>query len=117
MDKDIKKKLPVHELTISDDKKTGVNCISFVNKMKRPNIEDTRIKGGMSIAGNSVNVYVYSRMQDKYIDYLLKSLKKIAKKEGKMGLRIKELEREIARRVRSYNKSIKNTRGYWGVYT
>lgn len=40
--------------------------------MKRPTIEDTRIKGGMSIGGNSVNVYEYSRLQDKYIDYLLK---------------------------------------------
>lgn len=35
MDKDTKKKLPVYELTISDDKKTGVNCISLINKMKK----------------------------------------------------------------------------------
>lgn len=45
--------------------------------MKRPKLEDTRIKiGEQSISGQAVSVYVYSRLQDKYIDYLEKELKK-----------------------------------------
>ena len=47
--------------------------------MKRPKLEDTRIKSGMSIGGNSVSVYKYSKIQDKYINYLRRNIRKAIK--------------------------------------
>jgi tRNA(Ile2) C34 agmatinyltransferase TiaS len=45
--------------------------------MERPKIEDTRPSTiRQSVAGKSVNVYEYSKLQDEYIDYLEGLVKK-----------------------------------------